>query len=265
MSKKILKIKFYKYHGNGNDFIMIDNLNGTCDELSKTDVKLLCDRNFGIGSDGLILICKSENLDFEMKFFNPDASSSFCGNGARCAVAFAQFLGINNQKFKFSAFDGTHEAFLSDKKVTISIQDVQEVKEINGDVFVLNTGSPHYISYDSSLLDDFVEQARKIRHSASFLPEGINVNVVSEIDKKTLKIKTFERGVENETLACGTGIVASALSYLYKNNIHGNSSIHVISAGGELLVQTDYSKNKGFENIYLTGNAELIFEGVFDV
>ena len=244
---------------------MIDNFNGTYDKLSKTDIKLLCDRNFGIGSDGLILINESKTLDFEMKFFNPDASSSFCGNGARCAVAFAQFLGINNQKVKFSAFDGTHEAFLSDKKVTITIQDVQEVKEINEDVFVINTGSPHYISYDSSLLNDFVEQARKIRHSTSFLPDGINVNIVSEIDKKTLKIKTYERGVENETLACGTGIVAAALSYLYKNDIYGNSSIHVISEGGELLVQTDYSKNKGFENICLKGSAELIFEGIFDV
>ena len=260
-----MKIKFYKYQGNGNDFIVIDNLNGTYNDISKKEIQLLCDRNFGIGSDGLILIDKSDVLDFEMIFFNPDASSSFCGNGARCAVAFAKYLGVVNHQIKFSAFDGIHEAFLNDDKVTISINDVSLVKEINSKSFVLNTGSPHYISYDLSLLNDFINEAKKIRHSDSFSPDGINVNVITEVEKNILKIRTFERGVENETLACGTGVVASALSYLYKNAVYGSSKISVISKGGELLVETDYSENKGFEKIYLTGNAELIFEGVFDV
>ena len=116
-----MKIIFYKYQGNGNDFIMINNLNGAYNGISKKEIQLLCDRNFGIGSDGLILINKSENLDFEMKFFNPDASSSFCGNGARCAVAFAKYLGVVNHQIKFSAFDGIHEAFVSDDKIKFHI------------------------------------------------------------------------------------------------------------------------------------------------
>ena len=244
---------------------MINNLNGAYNGISKKEIQLLCDRNFGVGSDGLILINKSENLDFEMKFFNPDASSSFCGNGARCAVAFAKYLGLVNHQIKFSAFDGNHEALVRDDKVTISINDVSSVKEINPKSFVLNTGSPHYISYDASLLNDFISKAKKIRHSDSFSPAGINVNIITEVEKNILKIRTFERGVEDETLACGTGVVASALSYLFKNTVYGSSKIIVISKGGELIVETDYSESKGFEKIYLTGNAELIFEGVFDV
>ncbi len=252
-----MALHFYKYQGTGNDFIMLDNRNGLIRNQKELAIKL-CKRKFGIGSDGLILIENSKESDFEMIFYNPDGSQSFCGNGSRCAVAFANFLGIINTNTSFVAIDGKHKAILnSDKTVSLKMNDVENI-ERGSNYYYLNTGSPHYIAYTDNIEElNLVDEGRKIRYNNRFAKEGTNVNFVKK-NKNFVEVRTYERGVENETLSCGTGVTAVALSTFYEG-LTKNSCI-VKTKGGELSVNFE-ATNKGFQNIWLTGPAKLVFKG----
>lgn len=250
-------LHFYKYQGTGNDFIMADNRDESI-SLSTEEIIHLCDRKFGIGSDGIILIEKSDEADFYMNFYNPDGSKSFCGNGSRCAVRFAQFLEVTSNIGSFIAIDGKH-AFVSNlEEVHIHMRDVFTTSK-QGEHFIINTGSPHYIIYTDSLEDiNVVEEGRKIRYNAEFKGEGINVNFVQEKSNK-LFIRTYERGVEDETLSCGTGVTAAALSFGLRHP--DKNELKVTTRGGELQVKWNRNEDGSFSEIYLCGPAQYVFDG----
>lgn len=259
-----LKIPFYKYHGTGNDFVIIDNRSAEYN-LSDEQIVHICDRRFGIGSDGLILIQNHPTLDFEMVFYNPDASQSFCGNGSRCAVVFAKTLGLFNSETKFLSTDGEHEAnLLENGWVSLRMHDVNEHEWIGNDL-LLNTGSPHYLiqkKWDDSF--DIVSEARAIRYNDRFAKEGVNVNYI-HVKDDVLNIRTYERGVENETLSCGTGVTAAALgNHLFNKQGDGQFSTNIQSQGGRLKVKFNYH-NGTFSDILLQGPAQFVFEGSVDV
>ena len=256
-------IKFYKYQGAGNDFVMIDNRMNTYSDDKVSIVKKLCERRFGIGSDGLIFIENHDELDFVMDFYNPDGSQSFCGNGSRCAVAFACFIGaVQTNRTRFMAIDGVHEAEINSGRYKVSMHDVDQIEK-NANDFFIDTGSPHYISYcDANDERDIVEYGRTIRYSEKYAPNGTNVNLVEVIDEHKINIRTYERGVEAETFACGTGATACALSYAHlTNRVKGEIEVGV--KGGSLKVYFSKSAN-GFNDIWLEGPAKEVFEGVFD-
>jgi len=259
-----LKIPFNKYQGTGNDFVVIDNLSREFD-LRKEQIVRICDRKFGVGSDGLILIQKHDNYDFEMVFYNPDASQSFCGNGSRCAVLFAKKLGLFGETTRFLSTDGEHEAeLLPNNWVKLKMHDVNALEHINGDLF-LNTGSPHYVkkeAFDDSF--DIVSEARKIRYNERYSAEGVNVNYIKTVND-VLFIRTYERGVEDETLSCGTGVTAAALALNeFTGSQEGDFKQKVQSSGGRLEVH--YTKsNRSFNNIYLLGPATFVYRGEIDL
>ena len=219
----------------------------------------LCDRKKGIGADGLILIKNSDSTDFHMEYYNPDGSKSFCGNGSRCAVAFAFRLGIIGKTTTFSAFDGTHQGQLFDNNnVKVSMENVIDIKTHDLD-FILDTGSPHYVRFVSALENENVyETGRAIRYSEKFKKIGVNVNLAERLDSKTLKCYTYERGVENETLSCGTGVTAVALAANFEYDL--NPPLTIVTKGGELKVNFDRSNNS-FTNITLEGQAKAVFKG----
>ncbi|HEY9117485.1 MAG TPA: diaminopimelate epimerase [Roseivirga sp.] len=254
-------ISFYKYQGTGNDFVMIDNRENVFD---KNDIKLvtkLCDRKFGIGADGVILIEQSITSDFEMVYYNPDGSQSLCGNGSRCAVMFARFLGLIKDETNFMAIDGEHYAKIEGENVHLKMHDVETYEVINND-FLIDTGSPHYIQFvENTEAIDPITEGRKIRYSDRFKEKGVNVNFLEKVDEENVKIRTYERGVENETLSCGTGCTAAALSMAIDNDI---SSVGLQAMGGNLRV--DFQKeNRRFTNIYLIGPAEQVFQGQIEI
>ena len=261
-----MQIEFLKFHGSGNDFILIDNRKGDLKFLSKAHIKKLCDRRFGIGSDGLIALNKSENADFEMKYYNADGGEgSMCGNGARCVALFAHRLGVFNTDATFVAYDGLHHSKIKrinkDKtlaEIKVSMCDVEKIEK-GKDNFFLNTGSPHYVRFvkDVSKVDVVVE-GKKIRNSNRFRLKGTNVNFVS-IKNKKLFIRTYERGVENETLACGTGITASAIA-AHAAGLVKTNTVNVIAMGGSLKVYF-IKYNNNYTNIFLQGKAEMVYEG----
>lgn len=254
-------ISFYKYQGTGNDFVMIDNRNLIFDKANLALVTDLCDRRFGVGADGVILIENSSSSDFEMIYFNPDGSQSLCGNGSRCAVMFAMFLGMIENETNFTAIDGEHYARIEEDQVFLKMNDVDVFEEMNDD-YLIDTGSPHYIKYVSSVDNiDPVSEGRKVRYSDRFKENGVNVNFLEIVGEDSLKIRTYERGVENETLSCGTGCTAAALSLGINNNI---SSVNLRAIGGDLKV--DFRKEDGkFTNIYLIGPAKQVFKGEIEV
>lgn len=255
------QIQFQKYQGTGNDFVMIDNRDGVFDRNDLSSVKKLCDRKFGIGADGVILIENGGDSDFEMVYFNPDGSQSLCGNGSRCAVMFAYSLGIIAEKTRFLAIDGVHEAEIKNDQVHLLMHDVNDFQELDQD-FVIDTGSPHYIRYVSDVRAiDPVEMGRDIRYSETYKAEGINVNFVEKIDDNHLAIRTYERGVEGETLSCGTGCTAAALSLGLKG---GQSPVTLEAMGGQLQVAFEQEAST-FKNIYLIGPAKMVFEGTVTV
>lgn len=259
-----MTIYFEKYQGTGNDFILIDNLSGKYNALQIQQIKNICDRKYGVGADGLIKINKVENYDFEVEYFNSDGSKSFCGNGTRCAVAFVSKLGIIKDEYFFFAIDGEHRAKISNDLVSLKMADVNHVEEIENN-FVLNTGSPHFIHYVENIHDfDIVKYGKQIRFSTQFSENGINVNAVESIAPNKITMATYERGVEDETLSCGTGVTAASLIHAFKNKTNGNQSIHVETKGGDLLVEFDYSNNR-FENIWLVGPAKFVFIGEFEI
>ena len=249
---------FYKYEGTGNDFIMIDDRLNTF-SIDTGVISRLCDRKKGIGADGLILIKNSDSADFHMDYYNPDGTQSFCGNGSRCAVAFAFRLGIAGKETTFTAFDGIHHGQLIDhNNVKVSMGDVNGIENQDLDL-IINTGSPHYVRFVSDLENEnIVETGRAIRNSEKFKKEGINVNLVEKLDSQTLKCKTYERGVENETLSCGTGVTAVALAANIKYDLR--PPITILTKGGELKIDFDKSDNS-FTKINLEGPFKAVFKG----
>ena len=255
-----MKQHFYKYQGTGNDFIMIDN---RTPKFPKKDVNLihsLCDRRFGIGADGLILLESSGNYDFKMVYYNADGNEgSMCGNGGRCIVAFAKHLSIIDQETTFDAVDGFHYASIKNSIVSLKMIDINTVEVYENHLF-LNTGSPHHVSFENDVsLLNVKELGAKIRYGAPYLEEGANINFAEKITDNSFKVRTYERGVEDETLACGTGVTAVAIAANVANITQGNS-INIEVLGGQLEVSFN-KEGSTFKNIFLKGPAELVFEG----
>ena len=255
-------IEFTKYHGAGNDFIMIDNRSAHFKGDKVAFAQKWCSRRFGIGSDGMIFIEKWGDGDFNMDFYNPDGSQSFCGNGSRCAVAFAKSLEIIKNKAHFLAVDGEHQAQVEIEDFHIKMSDVFSIEQIGDDLFI-DTGSPHYlIQCDNTDSLNVVSEGQLIRYSDRFKEEGVNVNFIEDIESQRIKLRTYERGVENETLACGTGATAAALSFAYRNELK-KGEVNVQVKGGELKVKFDRMEN-GFTNVWLIGPAVEVYKGVID-
>jgi len=258
-----MKIQFYKYQGTGNDFVILDNRNWSYTSLTQEQVKFICDRRFGVGADGLMLLNPKTDYDFEMIYYNSDGrESTMCGNGGRCMVKFAYHLGMHKSQFLFRAIDGDNLAELDhDGIVSLKMKDVSEIREDKGD-FILNTGSPHLVKIVSDVMDlDIYQLGMDIRYSPTFAKEGINVNFVEQKKPDEIIVRTYERGVEDETLSCGTGVVASAL--VCHHNDVGYNDVTVMTKGGKLVVEYD-RVNDSYENIWLCGPAEKVFEGSFE-
>jgi len=255
---------FHKYHGAGNDFILLDDREG--DLHARFDEKTIaswCNRHFGIGADGLMLLRAHADYDFEMVYYNSDgAATSLCGNGGRCIVQFAHDLGILRDEFTFLAIDGPHRAkVLPDGNVSLEMNDVDTITHPDSEAFVLDTGSPHYVSFVPDTDEvDVVTKGRSIRQSPPYEQEGINVNFVSG-DMDGLQIATYERGVEDETLACGTGVTAAAIAAVHRfNPPAGDFRISVRAKGGMLAVSGTH-KSGAFSNLWLEGPAVRVFGG----
>lgn len=261
-----MDIEFYKYQGAGNDFILVDNRENIFPDANRIEiVQKLCKRHIGIGSDGLILIQTDVQHDFYMEFYNPDGSQSFCGNGSRCAVMFAFHFGMIGNKCSFNSIHGINEGRIVDSKnVALNMFDVNEV-EIGEDYHFLNTGSPHYNLFveDVSKID-LIPFARNIRYNNRFKELGTNVNVIEQVDDSTIKVRTYERGVENETLSCGTGVTACAISQLILEKKKGGK-ITIMTNGGTLSVEIGNLADDSVDGIVLTGPAEFVFKGEIDV
>jgi len=254
-----MTINFNKYHGAGNDFIIIDNrtsefIPGNSDLISR-----LCNRQLGIGADGLILINDHPKYDFEMIYFNPDGQeSTMCGNGGRCAVTFSEKIGIAGKESIFLASDGPHRAVITGSSISISLKDVLPPVKVKGNDF-LNTGSPHYIIAVPDVEKvDIVATGSKIRWSDDFSPGGTNVNFVQP-DGKGIRVRTYERGVENETLSCGTGVTAAAISSRWGKGT-GMQKVDIETRGGKLIVSFDITR-KIVQKVCLTGPARFVFSG----
>ncbi|NGF55995.1 diaminopimelate epimerase [Parapedobacter sp. SGR-10] len=258
------KIKFYKYQGAGNDFILIDNRKGDFDRKNEDLVHRLCDRRFGIGADGVMLLQDAENYDFEMVYYNADGrEGSMCGNGGRCIVAFARDLGITHEKTDFLAVDGKHQASIHGDQVNLGMIDVEQVDK-DGEAFVLNTGSPHYITLVEDLARYAVyEKGKAIRNNERYREKGINVNFV-EKEGEGYFVRTFERGVEDETLACGTGATAAAMAMAIHENREGSIEMPIRVLGGQLTISFLKEGNR-FSQVYLKGPAQFVFEGEINI
>lgn len=256
-----MELKFSKYQGTGNDFVMLDNMNGQFNDLSISQIQFLCDRKLGIGADGLIKLSKDET-DFLIEYYNADGSQSFCGNGARCSVAFAKSFGLIDNKAKFNAIDGIHEATIENGIVRLEMLPVDSIQKVNNDYW-LHTGSPHYvrvIKQNESI--DIVEFGKSIRYSDTYKKDGVNVNTITEIDPETIHVQTYERGVEDETLSCGTGVTACALVWMELNS--DLDKVNISTKGGDLTVEAVRNGN-GFSSIWLSGPAKHVFDGSIDV
>jgi diaminopimelate epimerase len=260
-----MQIQFYKYQGTGNDFVLIDNRKNTL-ELSTEQIRFMCDRRFGVGADGLMLLELSPEADFKMVYYNSDGNqSSMCGNGGRCITAFAKQLGVIASKATFLAIDGLHDALiLQDDTVSLKMQDVKSI-EIGEDYFYLNTGSPHYVKLVSDVQNyDVVAAGKQIRYNNRFSEEGTNVNFI-EKNETELFVRTYERGVEDETFSCGTGVTAAAIvaGILGISNTKNNCLIKTL--GGNLEVTFDKVLEQNFYNIWLKGPAKLVYSGTIQL
>lgn len=271
-----MKIRFAKYQATGNDFVLIDNRSGQY-SFTRDQIEKVCHRRFGIGADGVMLIEKHPDLDFNLVYFNRDGSQSLCGNGSRAAVHMAASLGLLNGKTTFNAYDGAHAAeLLPGGIIRLKMNNVEKIGKLGEDMF-LNTGSPHYVRLVKNLREYPVfADGKKIRYSDAFQPEGINVNFIELLSDNTIFVRTYERGVEDETFSCGTGVVAAALAASSKGY---NSPVSVKTLGGELSVEfktrqaASHSGNGSasighvgtFTDIFLVGPAKLVFEGDLDL
>ena len=259
-----MKLSFSKYQGAGNDFIMLDNFDGSYDNLSISDIQQACDRKFGIGADGLILLRKHATTDFEVVYYNADGSQSFCGNGARCAVAFARAINqLPAPHTTFMAIDGAHEAWLCQDEVKLKMSDVGTINKMDH-AFELHTGSPHYVMIDENHSAAHVDQVGKsIRYNDTYKATGINVNLLKYTDNG-IQVATYERGVEAETLSCGTGVTAAALVYAQLQQIK-QGQVAVQTKGGNLAVQWQAHPDGSISEIYLVGPAQFVFNGTYEL
>lgn len=256
------EIQFSKWQGTGNDFVILDNRDMKIGEPTTDTIKSLCDRRFGIGADGLMILNSDPFYDFSMQYFNADGiEAEMCGNGARCMIGFTHQLGIIGDETKFMARDGVHVGrVLREDYYQIQMIDLKEIRK-TPDYYFLNTGVPHVVVFIEDVDKINVpEEGRLIRNNGAFAPAGTNVNFVQMRDK-ALKIRTYERGVENETLSCGTGAVASAIAACLEHRLEQNSIICQVQ-GGELKVKFNHTKANEFSNIFLEGPAEYVFEGI---
>ncbi|MBE0649853.1 MAG: diaminopimelate epimerase [Bacteroidales bacterium] len=262
-----MKIKFQKYQANGNDFIMlVEKETGIA--LAEKQITKLCDRHFGIGADGLMVLRNSEAYDFEMHYYNSDGKkASMCGNGGRSIASLAYSLGYAGKRMVFLASDGVHEAIIEKEiikgilfDVSLKMVDVEKVKQLP-DHFFLNTGVPHYVEFVEGLADmDVVNKGRQIRFDNRFGAEGTNANFI-EVHHDRIEIRTYERGVEDETLSCGTGVTASAIATFIKT---GKKGLPIHARGGSFKVNFE-QQEAGFVNVWLRGPAEKVFEGEIDL
>lgn len=258
-----MKIPFYKYQGTGNDFILIDNRDKKI-ELSMEDISRLCDRRFGIGADGLMLLENEPGYDFRMVYYNADGNeSTMCGNGGRCIAAFAKKLGIADTHTRFIAIDGMHQAGMENAEyVKLQMIDVAGMDIRDGGT-ILNTGSPHYVKWVEDVKQVNVsEEGREIRNQQEFQPKGINVNFAQREENRIL-VRTYERGVEDETLSCGTGVTAVAIASV--KNKTGDFSIQIETPGGMLNISFRKEHAMNAENVWLSGAANFVYEGSIDI
>lgn len=255
-----MTLHFSKYHGTGNDFVLINNFDGLI-TLSKENIQNICSRHTGIGSDGIILIEKSDLADFNMNFFNPDGSQSYCGNGSRCAHAFTRELGLTNDSCNFEAIDRVHTSHFDGSEYEISLGEVDDIEEIGEDL-LLNTGSPHYIRRQENLADlNILEAAHDVRYNERFTGEGVNVNFI-DWQNDVLSMRTYERGVEGETLSCGTGVTAAGIAAHHLGL--AKSPVSVATRGGNLSVSFEYD-SPGYSEIKLKGPVKHVFDGQFNL
>jgi diaminopimelate epimerase len=253
-------MRFYKYQGTGNDFILIDNRSAEF-ELPAETIKKLCDRRFGIGADGLMLLHAHPTLDFEMKYFNADGhAGSLCGNGSRCIVRFANDLGIQKNIYQFLASDGVHRAERINDQIRLEMNDVSRIEQRGSDFF-LNTGSPHVVRFTDQLNTlDVYQIGKNIRYDPEYAPGGTNVNFIQRTSVPgRIQVRTYERGVEDETFSCGTGVTACALVLAHCDQLKQDTLIQ--TKGGELTVRYQTTDFMQFEHISLMGLAEKVFEG----
>ena len=257
-----MDINFYKYHGTGNDFILIDNRDLSFPD-EKSVIETLCDRRFGIGADGLILLQEHEEYDFAMRYFNSDGKeASMCGNGGRCVVAFVAKLGLIKNETSFHAFDGKHKASISNNLIELSMSDVTDIKKVD-DLFLVDTGSPQAVLFVTGLNEiDVHHLGSSIRNDKKISQQGVNVNFVEIISPASINIRTFERGVEAETWSCGTGSVASAIVSYLKNKMEPGVFINEVNVrGGQLKVSFETTGKNTFTNINLIGPATMVYQG----
>ena len=254
-----MTIQFYKYNGTGNDFIMIDNRQKRFDHSNKRLIKKMCARHFGIGADGLILLENADGYDFRMVYFNSDGNeSTMCGNGGRCIIQFAHDIEIIESTTTFIAIDGPHKGKVLEKGISLEMQNVLSINE-NEIRTELDTGSPHYVEFmDEIPTDNFVTLAREIRQNPPYAVEGINVNFAT-VNQNTIQMRTYERGVEDETLACGTGATAVAIA-AHKRGLVPNGEIPIKVKGGDLTVSF-IEEGGNYSSIWLTGPTEFVFLG----
>ncbi len=255
-------LQFSKYQATGNDFVLVDNRSKGY-SFTKEQIVKICDRRFGVGADGLILVETDPVSDFKMVYYNSDGSQSLCGNGCRSAIDFANHLGLVKNKTKFLAFDGLHEGeLLPDGTIRLAMNDVAEVKKL-GENYFLNTGSPHFIKFVQDLEGyPVVLEGKEVRYSKEFAPNGTNANFAKLKGSNTVSVRTYERGVEAETFSCGTGATAVALAASF----HGYSSpVSIEVLGGNLSVEFKTSQSGTFQNIFLIGPAKMVFQGELEL
>jgi diaminopimelate epimerase len=258
-----MNITFYKYQGTGNDFVLVDNRTGVFDRDRRDVVAQICNRRFGIGADGFILLQNKEGYDFEMVYYNADGNeSTMCGNGGRCIVQFAFDLGVIGATTRFLAVDGAHDAQVKEGLVHLHMIDVDLVNDLGEETFFLNTGSPHYVKQVSNIETfPIVDAGKKIRYSDAFAPGGTNVNFM-EMQDRVLFVRTYERGVEDETYSCGTGVTAAAIAAA---KLGAPVPVAIKTLGGNLQVSFSKTEGNTYSNIYLIGPAKRVFEGQIDV
>lgn len=260
-----MRIHFFKYQATGNDFVIIDNRKNQY-SFTNQQIEKICDRRFGVGADGLMLIEKHPLLDFNLVYYNSDGSQSLCGNGSRAAVLMAATLGLLKSITSFNAYDGKHDAqLLANGDVRLKMNDVNIVQKKGVDYFI-HTGSPHHIRLVENLNHyPVVAEGRKIRYSDEYAPEGTNANFIELLNNNTISLRTYERGVEDETFSCGTGATAAALAAYF----HGyKSPVFVNVKGGTLSVEfkvspsgPNGSQSANFQDVFLIGPAKMVFEG----
>ncbi|MFN8438068.1 MAG: diaminopimelate epimerase [Cytophagales bacterium] len=258
-----MTLKFYKYQGTGNDFVILDNRTQNL-QLNTKQIAFLCDRRFGIGADGLMLLENADGFDFKMVYYNSDGNeSTMCGNGGRCLVKFAYHMGVFTQNTTFIAVDGPHEAFVAANGwVHLKMIDVQKVEK-GADYYFLNTGSPHHVQFVADIENHpIVAEGRTIRYSEKYAAnKGTNVNF-AQLQGDTLFVRTYERGVEDETYSCGTGVTAAAIAALQ----HGATSpVSIKTLGGNLSVSYTKAPDYSYTNVFLNGPAEKVFEGNIEI